>query len=214
MAERFIPSELEYSSGHGSNGELSPNSPEKSEQLNALFQQFDAPLRRFLRKLTGNVQDAEDLYNELFLKLWRSKTIVDATRNPFALLCSSATNLWQDQHYRLRSSRAAALEIGFGNLVPADSEGLAEDFLPELGVKETQLKELQLKELWQRVRDRMDTLLRPEDVQILTMRYVEDLSFDEIAQKLDIPLGTVKSHFARGKAELTAWWRKNRLSVE
>lgn len=214
MGERFVPNEPGNVVEYGAGGELLPNSPEKSAQLEALFTQLDAPLRRHLRRLTGNAHDAEDLYNELFLKLWRSTTTVDAARNPFALMCAAATNLWQDKHHRLGSSRAAALEVGFEDLVPADTDSLAEDFRPELATKETQLEEVRFKELWSRVKGRIDTLLRPEDGQILTMRYVEDLQFDEIAQRLNLPIGTVKSRFHRGKTELTAWWERSKFSVE
>ena len=44
--------------------------------------------------------------------------------------------------------------------------------------------------------------LRPEYRQMVVMRYREDLSYEDIAEVLDLPLGTVKSHLHRARGEL------------
>lgn len=44
--------------------------------------------------------------------------------------------------------------------------------------------------------------LRPEYRRMVVMRYLEDLSYEDIAQILDLPLGTVKSHLHRARAEM------------
>ena len=44
--------------------------------------------------------------------------------------------------------------------------------------------------------------LRPEYRRMVVMRYLEDLSYEDIAEILDLPLGTVKSHLHRARAEM------------
>jgi len=44
--------------------------------------------------------------------------------------------------------------------------------------------------------------LRPEYRRMVIMRYLEDLSYEDIAEVLDLPLGTVKSHLHRARAEM------------
>jgi RNA polymerase sigma-70 factor (ECF subfamily) len=44
--------------------------------------------------------------------------------------------------------------------------------------------------------------LRPEYRRLVVMRYLEDLSYEDIAETLGMPLGTVKSHLHRARAEL------------
>ena len=44
--------------------------------------------------------------------------------------------------------------------------------------------------------------LRPEYRQMVVMRYLEDLSYEDISEILDLPLGTVKSHLHRARAEM------------
>jgi RNA polymerase sigma-70 factor (ECF subfamily) len=50
--------------------------------------------------------------------------------------------------------------------------------------------------------------LRPEYRRLIVMRYLEDLSYDDIAEVVGLPLGTVKSHLHRARAAL------GRLMVE
>jgi RNA polymerase sigma-70 factor, ECF subfamily len=44
--------------------------------------------------------------------------------------------------------------------------------------------------------------LRPEYRRLVVMRYLEDLSYEDMAEILDLPLGTVKSHLHRARAEM------------
>jgi RNA polymerase sigma-70 factor, ECF subfamily len=44
--------------------------------------------------------------------------------------------------------------------------------------------------------------LRPEYRRLVVMRYLEDLSYEDIADILDLPMGTVKSHLHRARAEM------------
>ena len=44
--------------------------------------------------------------------------------------------------------------------------------------------------------------LRPEYRRLVVMRYLEDLSYEDIAEILDLPMGTVKSHLHRARAEM------------
>jgi RNA polymerase sigma-70 factor, ECF subfamily len=51
--------------------------------------------------------------------------------------------------------------------------------------------------------------LRPEYRQMVVLRYQEELSYEEIAEITGLPLGTIKSHLHRARAEMAAWLRRH-----
>jgi RNA polymerase sigma-70 factor (ECF subfamily) len=66
---------------------------------------------------------------------------------------------------------------------------------------ESQLEELEARELGTQI-ERAIGALRPEYRSCIIMRHVEGRAYDEIADVLDLPLGTVKTYIHRARAEL------------
>jgi RNA polymerase sigma-70 factor (ECF subfamily) len=52
-------------------------------------------------------------------------------------------------------------------------------------------------------------LLRPEERTCVTLHLIEDLPLDKIVEITGMPIGTVKSHIARGKGKLVTYLKKN-----
>lgn len=153
----------------------------------ALVQRYEAPLFRYVRRMLGNAADAEDVFQETFLRVHQhlDRYRADAPFRPW--LYSIATNLCRD---RLRSRRRhpmVALESPLsGNPDgPRWSERLASGApSPDSAACADETAE--------RLQAALSKLPVKQRAVFLMARY-EGLLYEEIAKSLRIPVGTVKS---------------------
>jgi RNA polymerase sigma factor (sigma-70 family) len=138
-------------------------------------------IRNLLRRLCRDPALADDLSQQTFLAAWRN---LSSLRSPGAFggwLRKLAVNVWL-QHARRPGSR---LETP----TPDPSNGT-----PQPAYESAVSEQLDL--------DRALALM-PEDVRVcIVLAYSERMSHREIAEASGFPLGTVKSHIARGSARL------------
>ena len=140
-------------------------------------------------KFVGRHEEAEDLSQEIFLKLYRALHTFDRRANFQTWLISISRNLCIDHYRSVRRER----ETVDRNVDAADLSPTAPgpDALSRL-----------------HRRDRRDLLRRgmltlPDTLRTaVLMRDIQDLSYREIAGRLGLPEGTVKSRINRGRKEL------------
>ena len=157
---------------------------------------------RLAYRLTGNAHDAEDLTQDVFVRVFRS--LADYTPGTFeGWLHRITTNLFLDRMRRQQKIRFDAL--------PEDTERLAgREASPEAVYAETHLDadiEAAL------------AALPPDFRAAVVLCDIEQLSYEEIAQTLGVKLGTVRSRISRGRAMLRAALadrapRESRLAAE
>ena len=138
-------------------------------------------------RFTTNAADAEHLTQETFLRAWYALPRVDAQRPLKPYLLKIAVNLCRDW--------AAKMQVQFADL-DEHAETLADD-APD------PFENLSDGELRARVRAKLEQL-PPLYRAVLTLRYSEELSYEEMASALDMPLNTVRTHLHRAKAKLRA----------
>lgn len=149
-------------------------------------------------RFTGSASDAEDLTQDVFLKLYRNLASFDTQRGNFnTWLTTLARNLLVDHFRRTRLERAtdsldASLSAEDGGMSLGDR--LA-DTRPS---QESHASGLELKVRIQQALAQ----LSPELREAVVFRDLEDMDYKEIAQVLRIPEGTVKSRISRGRGEL------------
>jgi RNA polymerase sigma-70 factor, ECF subfamily len=132
-------------------------------------------------------QEAEDLTQEVFLKLWQNLHRYHAGSSFRAWAYRVARNLFVDAYRRSRDERKATW---------LDPEFL--DSLP--GGEDPHGKAVRRQRL-EMVRAALAKL--PQELaQILLLRDFADWSYDELAVELELPLGTVKSRLNRARREL------------
>ena len=140
-------------------------------------------------KFVGKHDEAEDLTQDIFLKIFKSLDTFDRRANFQTWLISVSRNLCID-HYRSVRKERETIDRGVdaADLSPASTEA----------GPVAQLEQ----------RDRV-TLLRqalaelPDTLRTaVVMRDLQELSYHEIAEKLQLPEGTVKSRINRGRTEL------------
>jgi RNA polymerase sigma-70 factor (ECF subfamily) len=142
---------------------------------------------RLAYRLTGNAHDAEDLTQDVFVRVFRS--LADYTPGTFeGWLHRITTNLFLDRMRRQQKIRFDAL--------PEDTERLAgREASPEAVYAETHLDADVEAAL---------AALPPDFRAAVVLCDIEQLSYEEIAQTLGVKLGTVRSRISRGRAMLRA----------
>ena len=136
---------------------------------------------------SGSPQEAEDLTQDIFLKLYHSLSKYNFERDFTAWLLTLARNYLIDEFRRTRAERNQRGEFEELTLTAAETDS------PESRYLRQEKAELVRKALRQ---------LSPDLRVVLVLREIEGLSYEEIAEKLKIPLGTVKSRVNRGRIQM------------
>jgi RNA polymerase sigma-70 factor (ECF subfamily) len=146
-------------------------------------------------KFVGKHDEAEDLTQDIFLKIFRALETFDRRANFQTWLISVSRNLCIDHYRSVRKERETIdRDVDAGELTPASPD----------------ISPIQVLEQ----RDRV-TLLRqalsvlpPTLREAVVLRDLQELSYQEIADRLKLPEGTVKSRINRGRTELARQIRK------
>lgn len=157
-----------------------------------LVKQTEAGVYRYLFSLVGNREDALDLAQETYLKLWRTLRSFRGDCSPTTWLLRIAKNCAID-HQR-REAKGTPLP-----LVITDKDGTEQaldvvDPAPDANPAEAFAREERQAAV------RKAILALGEDQQtVLVLREFEGLSYEEIAAHLDLEVGTVKSRLSRAR---------------
>jgi RNA polymerase sigma-70 factor, ECF subfamily len=182
----------------GSDGAVIAESLETPGAFGVIFDRHGSTLLRFLARRVDPAE-AEDLLGEVFRIAFERRSAFDQDRDSARpWLYGIAANLVAKHHRgearRLRAmARASALRASAARLLdddPAERAVAAAD----AGA------------LWPRVAGAIGALPEAER-QVLLLFAWEELSYDEIAQALGVPVGTVRSRLSRGRARLGALTR-------
>jgi RNA polymerase sigma-70 factor (ECF subfamily) len=149
-------------------------------------------------RFTGSSSDAEDLTQEVFLKLYKNLASFDTQKGSFQTwITTLARNLLVDHFRRTRLDRASdSLDATFDG--ESDGPTMADRLADPRPSQESHVASLQLKDHVQNALKQ----LSPELREAVILRDLEDMDYKEIAQVLRIPEGTVKSRISRGRGEL------------
>lgn len=141
-------------------------------------------LRRYARALTGDRMAADDLVQDTLERAWGCLSGWSGAGDLRAWLFSIMHNTFVDQR---RRPSLTAVELD-------DAEEAA-----SVSVRATQTDALELRDL-----DAALARLPVEQREVLLLVALEQLSYDEVAATLGIPLGTVMSRLSRGREKLRA----------
>jgi RNA polymerase sigma-70 factor (ECF subfamily) len=152
-------------------------------------------------RFTGSATDAEDLTQEVFLKLYRNLPSFDTTKGSLQTWITTLTrNLLVDHFRRSRMDRACdSLDARLASDADGgDGASFGDRLADPRPSQETHAAGLELKARIQQALAQ----LSPELREAVVFRDLEDMDYKEIAQVLRIPEGTVKSRISRGRGEL------------
>jgi RNA polymerase sigma-70 factor (ECF subfamily) len=142
-------------------------------------------------RFTGRPTEAEDLTQEVFIKIFQTLRSYDAGQGSFATwLNRVARNHLVDHYRRTRRDRlTSSLD---------DEAGVMEETPSPTAGPGAQVESRERGELLQAGLDKLSPDLR----EAVILRDLNDLDYDEIARVLAVPQGTVKSRINRGRLEL------------
>ncbi|MDX2121635.1 MAG: sigma-70 family RNA polymerase sigma factor [Gemmatimonadota bacterium] len=162
-----------------------------------LIRRYERPVFSLILRMVRDRQLAEDLAQETFIKALNAIASYRPEFKFSSWIFKIANNAAIDQ---LRRREVDTLSIdGAPNATSADD---IEATALQVGDKgETPLAELEARELGTHI-ERAISRLRPEYRSCIMLRHVEGLAYEEIAQLLDLPLGTVKTYIHRARHEL------------
>src|SRR5215204_3449102 len=157
--------------------------PEVEAALSALYDRYSRTVYGVGLKILGNRSLAEELVQEVFLKVWRSAGTFDASRGSFSTWLYRVTRSCALDLYRKRASRVRQVPDGGPHIAAARdfSEG------PQKMVDESWLS-------W-RVSRALEVLDAPHR-EVIELAYFGGLSQREVSERTGMPLGTVKSRTA------------------
>src|SRR4051812_14738033 len=186
--------------------------PDVPETIEALIQRcltgdqiaWEAIVRQYRRKVfnvaykfVGKHDEAEDLTQDIFLKIFKSLDTFDRRANFQTWLISVSRNLCIDHYRSVRKERET---------IDRDTD-TAE--LSTAAPGQSQLAALEQRDRVELLREALASLPRTLRTAVL-MRDLQELSYHEIAVALRLPEGTVKSRINRGRSELARQIRKLR----
>ena len=162
-----------------------------------LVRRYERPVFALVYRMVRDRELAEDLAQETFVKALNA---IDSYRPEFKFsswIFKIANNAAID-HLRRRELDTLSLE----GSPHAETPQMVEATALQIGERgETQLEEVENKELGGEI-ERAIAKLRPEYRTCILLRHVEGRAYEEIAEILNLPLGTVKTYIHRARNEL------------
>lgn len=154
--------------------------------LEDAFAQYQAELLGTLFYLVGNMEDARDALQEAFIKCWRSHEKLVEVQNLKAWIFRIALNTGRDiRETAWRRKRQALGEDE--SMIASQHAG------PEMLVEQD--------ERVSRLRAAL-TELRPEEQEVFLLRQNGELTYEEIAETIGVPSGTVKTRMRLALSKL------------
>jgi RNA polymerase sigma-70 factor, ECF subfamily len=152
-------------------------------------------------KFTGKHDEAEDLTQDVFVKIFKSLDTFDRRANFQTWLVSVSRNLCIDHYRSVRKERETIdRDVDPGDLTPA-----APTDNPIAALEQADRVTLLKKAM---------AHLPPTLRSAVLLRDIQELSYQEIADRLHLPEGTVKSRINRGRTELARQIRRLRDELE
>ena len=172
----------------------------------ALVRRFERPVYNLVGRLVQDSALAEDLTQDAFLKMFRGLGQYDASLRFSSWLFRIAHNTAID-HLRQRRLLIATPRV--------DEDGETIDPLASLpDLRGDSPEQAATRRQVGAVLDRSIDTLRPEYQAAVVLRHHEDLDYEEIAEVMDLPLGTVKTYLHRARKELAALLREAGVGPE
>lgn len=163
-----------------------------------IVQRYHRRIYNICYRFAGSADDAQDLTQEVFIRMYRTLTTYDNSKGAFTTWLTTMTRNLLVDHFRKTKQERMTDSL---DTVPSDHEDAMplgdripdEGPAPDSGVQSRETREAVHAALQK---------LSPELREAVILRDLQDMDYREIATVLKVPEGTVKSRINRGRAEL------------
>ncbi|HEX3472837.1 MAG TPA: sigma-70 family RNA polymerase sigma factor [Silvibacterium sp.] len=170
-------------------------------QFEDVIREHQAFVFRTLVRLTGSREHVEDLAQEVFVRLCRGMDNFRGDAKMTTYLYRITLNVAQDEWKRRKKEQ--------GNTSFDDPDAGWEDRLPGAGGNAEQI--LSRKQMMAGLERALGELSDVER-QVIVMFHQEELTYEKIAEVLNLPLNTVRTHLHRGRKKLKERLREGRMA--
>ncbi len=171
------------------NEQASESGPETAvERLQRVFARHQDELLGMLYYLVGNIEDARDCVQETFVKCWRHRLKAGEVDNLRAWIFRIALNTGRDMRTTAWRRRKRSLD-GAEHFLAASGNGPEDD-----AARKEQLALVRQAVL----------RLRCEEQEVFLLRQNGDMTYEQIAEAIEIPVGTVKTRMRLALSKLRA----------
>ncbi len=163
------------------------------KQFNALYKAYYSKISRYVSAKVNNREDAQELVEDVFIKVNQCYNLFDETKSQIGTwIYNIAKNVLID-HFRKVKQQMVSINVGDSD---EDSE-----YVEHVDVVDTNLNPLEALVQAEKVKVIKDSFkkLNKLEKQLITLYAINGLSYNEIVDKLDIPLGTVKGTIHRAR---------------
>jgi RNA polymerase sigma-70 factor (ECF subfamily) len=163
-----------------------------------IVQRYHRRIYNLCYRFAGSADDAQDLTQEVFIKMYRTLNTYDLERGALMTWVTTITRNLLVDHFRKTKNQRLTDSIDSVASEHEDAAPLSERIpdknpAPDAGVQSRETRETVHRALQK---------LSPELREAVILRDLQDMDYREIAVVLKVPEGTVKSRINRGRAEL------------
>jgi RNA polymerase sigma-70 factor (ECF subfamily) len=163
-----------------------------------IVQKYHRRIYNICYRFAGSNDDAQDLTQEVFIKMYRTLNSYDVDRGAFMTWVTTMTRNLLVDHFRKTKQERLTDSLDTTSSDHEDAMPLAER-IPDHGPAPD--SRVQSREAGDTVHQALQKL-SPELREAVILRDLQDMDYKEIATVLKVPEGTVKSRINRGRAEL------------
>lgn len=156
-----------------------------------IVKRYKDPLMNFVYRFLGDTIESEDVVQETFLRVFRNKKAYKRIAKFSTWIYTIAGNLAKTELRKRKKRNIYSLsDIGFED---KDYEISDETESPEKKTNTSMSDDIIQREIQQ---------LSPKFREVIILRDIQELSYEEISKIIDVPLGTVKSRVNRARLRL------------
>jgi RNA polymerase sigma-70 factor (ECF subfamily) len=163
-----------------------------------IVRQFNRRIYNICYRFTGSADDAQDLTQEVFIKVYRTLSSYDLDKGSFQTWVTTMTRNLLVDHFRKSKQDRVTDSMDEPATSEDDSLSLSDQIEDRGPSPDERLRARETQEFVQKALQK----LSPELREAVILRDLQDMDYRDIALALKVPEGTVKSRINRGRTEL------------
>jgi RNA polymerase sigma-70 factor (ECF subfamily) len=163
-----------------------------------IVQTYNRRIYNICYRFAGSADDAQDLTQEVFIKMYRTLSSYDSSKGAFVTWVTTITRNLLVDHFRKTKQDRITDSLDATSSAHEDAQRLSEQIQDQSAPPDHQVRS---REVGETVHAAL-AKLSPELREAVILRDLQDFDYREIATILKVPEGTVKSRINRGRAEL------------
>ena len=163
-----------------------------------IVRQYHRRIYNICYRFAGSADDAQDLTQEVFIKMYRTLNTYDVGRGAFVTWVTTITRNLLVDHFRRSKQDRVTDSLDVPTSEHEDAMTLSDRIEDKAPAPDSKVQSREAGETVHRALQK----LSPELREAVILRDLQDMDYREIAAVLKVPEGTVKSRINRGRAEL------------